>query len=88
MVSIGLFRQELSAQLGRASAMGLLDVLINAGELHRAMGGAVGGSESMPACCIAMAAEISPSDIVLLESTSGPGMTVRYSLPRKPLAWP
>jgi hypothetical protein len=34
------------------------------------------------ACCDAMRSEIKPGDVLLIEQTSGPGMTVRYRLPR------
>jgi hypothetical protein len=36
----------------------------------------------MPACCDAMRSEMKPGDILLVEQTNGPGMTVRYRLPR------
>jgi hypothetical protein len=35
MVSVDHFRQELLAQMGRATKNGRVDVLINSGELHR-----------------------------------------------------
>jgi hypothetical protein len=37
----------------------------------------------MPMCCDAMEAEIMPGDIILVEKSTGAGMTVRYYLPRK-----
>jgi hypothetical protein len=36
----------------------------------------------MPACCEAMRSEMKPGDFVLVEQASGPGMTIRYRLPR------
>jgi UDP-N-acetylmuramyl pentapeptide synthase len=83
MVSIDHFRQELSAQLGRAAAQNFADVLINSGELCRSLGGYLGSVRGMPTCCEAMEAEIMPGDIILVEKSSGAGMTVRYYLPRK-----
>jgi hypothetical protein len=85
MVSIDHFRQELSAQLGRAAAQNLRDVLINSGELYRSLGGYPGSIHGMPVCCDAMEAEIMPGDIILVENNNGAGMTVRYYLPRKPI---
>jgi hypothetical protein len=82
MVSIDLFRQELLGQMKRAAKGGLVDVLINSGELHRSLGGYPGSLHGMPSCCDAMQAEMKPGDILLLERTNGAGMTVRYILPR------
>jgi hypothetical protein len=82
MMSLSSFQQELSAHLERASKMGFLDILVNAGELHRSVGGVLGGTEDMPTCCAAMEAEMHARDIVLLERENGYGMTVRYVLPR------
>ena len=39
MVSVDHFRQELLAQMGRAAHGGLIDVMINSGELYRSLGG-------------------------------------------------
>jgi hypothetical protein len=36
----------------------------------------------MPFCCDAMQAEMKPGDMMILDRTSGAGMTVRYLLPR------
>jgi hypothetical protein len=82
MVSMDHFRQGLLAQMGRASHGGLIDVLINSGELYRSLGGYPGSSHGMPACCDAMQAEMKPGDTMLLERSNGAGMTVRYLLPR------
>jgi hypothetical protein len=79
MVSIDHFREELRAQLARATTVGRIDVLINSGELGRSItkGGSVSAS-----CCDAMQAELMPGDTLLLDRTNGAGMTVRYLLPR------
>jgi hypothetical protein len=82
MVSTDHFRQELLAQMSRAFKGGLIDVLINARELHRSLGGYPGSLHGMPYCCDAMQAELKPGDTLLVERTSGAGMTVRYRLPR------
>jgi hypothetical protein len=77
-MSLSFLQQELTAQLSRSANLGLLDVIINAGDLLRA----TGGIQDMPACCSAMESEVRPRDTILLESTNGYGMTVRYVLPR------
>ena len=82
MVSIDHFRQGLLAQMGRAAHGGLIDVLINSGELYRSLGGYPGSKHGMPLCCDAMQAEMKSGDIVILDRSSGAGMTVRYLLPR------
>jgi hypothetical protein len=82
MVSADHFRQELLAQMGRATAQGSIDMLINSGELYRSLGGYPGSTHGMPSCCDAMQAEIKPGDVLLVESATGAGMTVRYLLPR------
>jgi hypothetical protein len=82
MVSADHFRQELLAQMGRATAHGSIDMLINSGELYRSLGGYPGSTHGMPSCCDAMQAEMKPGDVLLVESANGAGMTVRYLLPR------
>jgi hypothetical protein len=82
MVSINHFRQGLLAQTGRAAHGGRIDVLINSGELYRSLGGYPGSTHGMPSCCDAMQAEMKPGDTMLLDRSSGAGMTVRYLLPR------
>jgi hypothetical protein len=82
MVSVDYFRQGLLAQMGRATKGGLIDVLINCGELYRSLGGYPGSTNGMPFCCDAMQDEMKPGDTVLVERTNGAGMTVRYLLPR------
>jgi hypothetical protein len=82
MVSVDYFRQELQAQMGRATKGGLLDFMISSGELYRSLGGYPGSMHGMPLCCDAMQAEMKSGDILLVERTNGAGMTVRYLLPR------
>ena len=82
MVSTDHFRQELRAQMNRAAKGGLIDVLINSGELYRSLGGYPGSMHGMPSCCDAMQAEMKPGDTVLIERANSAGMTVRYLLPR------
>lgn len=82
MVSIDHFRQGLLAQMDRATTGGRIDVLINSGELYRSLGGYPGSTHGMPSCCDAMQAEMKLGDTMVLDRTSGAGMTVRYLLPR------
>jgi hypothetical protein len=77
MVSTDHFRHELLARLGRASQSGLIDVLINSGELCRTF-----PNGSFVSCCDAMEAEFKVGDTMVLDRTNGAGMTVRYLLPR------
>ncbi len=82
MVSADHFAQELRAQMSRAAKHGSIDIVINSGELYRSVGGYPGSTHGMPACCDAMRSEMKPGDILLVEQTGGPRMTVRYRLPR------
>jgi hypothetical protein len=82
MVSIDDFRQGLLDQMARADHGGRVDVLINSWELYRALDGYPGSTHGMHSCCDAMQAEMKLGDMMLLDRTSGAGMTVRYVLPR------
>jgi hypothetical protein len=80
------FRTELSAQLQQAAATGAVSVDINAGELHRAVGGYPGGdTHRMPMCCIAMydARKVGEDEIISRPPKGkGASLTIRYRLPR------
>jgi hypothetical protein len=78
MVSIDHFRHELHVQLCRAATEGRIDILINSGELCRT----IPGNCSWAPCCDAMQEELKSGDTLVLDRTNGPGMTVRYLLPR------
>ena len=82
MVSIDHFRRGLLAQMDRAAVGGSINVLINSDDLYRSLGGYPGSLHGMPSCCDAMQAEMKLGDILVLDRTSGAGMTVRYLLPR------
>jgi hypothetical protein len=73
MVSTDHFRQGLLAQMDRASLCGLIDVLINSGELYRSLGGYPGSTHGMSFCCEAMQAEMKPGDTLLVERAHVPG---------------
>jgi hypothetical protein len=85
VVSFDYFRQELLVQMGRALNSGAANVLINAPDLYRSVGGYPGSSHGMPFCCDAMQSETQPGDLLLVDRTSPAGMTVRYFLPRTAL---
>ncbi len=82
MVSTDHFRRGLLSQMDRAARGGLINVLINSGDLHRSLGGYPGSKHGLPSCCDAMQAEMKLGDTMLFDRTSGAGMTVRYLLPR------
>ena len=79
MVSVKQYKQQLRAQMEGAAAHGVLDILINAGELCRTLHGRIGSTD---ACCKAMREELKPGDVVLIDAGAGVGMTVRYRLHR------
>lgn len=82
------FRAELRAQISRAQRQGRPHAEINAGELHRTLGGYPpknGGSHAMPSCCAALRDELAlgKSDIIYeTESGQAAALTIRYYLPR------
>ena len=89
MPSTDDFRTELVAQLERATKQGRPHVEINAGELHRAVGGyppkAGEPHHAMPTCCNVMRQELSRGKAeVIHETDSGQAaaLTIRYYLPR------
>ena len=85
------FRTELTAQIDRGAKQGRPHVEVNAGELHRKVGGyppKAGGSHAMPSCCFVMRSELARGNAeVVHETDSGqaPALTIRYYLPREPV---
>lgn len=77
-------REELRSVLNEASRLGLVAVDVNAGNLHRRVGGYPGGDHRMPACCEAMYSAMGSEDAVVEKPKAGKGasVTVRYVLPR------
>lgn len=79
------FRSELSAQIDRATRQGRPHVEVNAGELHRVVGGYPGENHRMSICCQVMRDEAEAGDAtVIYETNSGKGaaLTIRYKVPR------
>lgn len=78
------FRDELRSKFREAELKKLPYVDLNAGELHRRLGGYPGTNHQMPSCCQVMEQERRASDEILAgpPSGKGPRLTVRYHLPR------
>jgi hypothetical protein len=76
------FSGELLAQMARATKRGAKHILINAYQLHCALGDVPGADHASVACCDAMEHEIGNSDQVVVRKDNGAGLTIRYLLPR------
>ncbi|MDB5542176.1 MAG: potassium channel protein [Devosia sp.] len=78
------FSAAITTLLARAQKQGRPHVEINAGELHRQLGGYPGPNHRMPSCCASLRAVISGRDVVVFEPAQGDGasLTVRFALPR------
>lgn len=78
------FIDALRAKLREAETRGQRFVDVNAGQLHRSIGGYPGPSHRMPACCGAMYAEQGAADTIIDAPLRGKGasLTIRYILPR------
>lgn len=82
------FRAELAAQIDRATKQRRPHLEVNAGELHRAVGGyppRAGESHSMPSCCNVLRDELNRGNAEIIhetESGQAPALTIRYRLPR------
>lgn len=78
------FKRELNAQIERAGRQGRRHLEVNAGELHRAVGG-YPGNHRMPVCCDVMRQEARRGNSeAVYETDSGDGaaLTIRYRIPR------
>jgi 5-methylcytosine-specific restriction protein A len=88
MPSVEDFANELRAQIERATKQGRRHVEINAGELHRVVGGyppRTGENHAMPSCCQAMRNEFDQGYAEIVnetESGHSASLTVRYNVPR------
>jgi 5-methylcytosine-specific restriction protein A len=88
MPNVDDFRNELAAQIDRATKQGRAHIEVNAGELHRKVGGYPpkgGDSHSMPSCCGAMRDEMvrGHAEIIhQIDSENAPAFTIRYEIPR------
>jgi transcriptional regulator with XRE-family HTH domain len=80
------FREELNRRIAAANRRGESSLVVNAGDLHRAVGGYPGRRHRMRTCCDVISSFRTPGDRVLEQPPSGYGasLTVRYCLPRHP----
>ena len=78
------FEWQLQRILGEAARDGRAYIEVEAGNLHRAVGGYPSrGNHRMPVCCSVMRAAARPGDIIVREPASGTGATlIRFRLPR------
>jgi hypothetical protein len=83
------FLREIDAQLSRAAGQGRKNVEVNAGELHRLVGGyppKAGEHHAVPTCCQAMWKRFNPlkdREIDVPPSRKGASLTLSYALPRE-----
>jgi hypothetical protein len=82
------FRDEIAAMIDRAAKQGRPHVEINAGELHRKLGGYPQKHNKyhhIPSCCEAMRAEFRRGNAEVIYETKSrwaASFTVRYNIPR------
>jgi 5-methylcytosine-specific restriction protein A len=82
------FLREIDSQLSSAESRGAAFVRINAGDLHRLIGGyppKQGENHAMPTCCQAMWKRFDPNtdrEIEVPPSRKGASLTLNYSIPR------
>ena len=79
-------KTELYRMMNEALFEGKTTAEINAGDLHRRVGGCPGPNHRIPVCCVVMLAAFAPEagDVILEEPPSGQGanLTIRYVLPK------
>lgn len=78
------FEALLETKFSEAEKEGLSEITLNAGELHREVGGYPGVDHRMPVCCNAMRNAMQIGDALIKEPPSGQGasLTIKYKLPR------
>ncbi len=78
------FRLALQCRFEEAGQRGLKFVDVNAGDLHREIGGYPGKSHRMPTCCDVLRKSMQMGDTVIAEPPKGKGasLTIRYRFPR------
>jgi len=83
------FRDELYRIMDEAVREGSRYVDVNAGEIHKGLGGYPGPDHRVPVCCKVMKEAMASDygDKVLQEppSSQGASLTIRYVLPRRDL---
>jgi hypothetical protein len=81
MATLDPFRQELHIQMHRAAGWGARAVVINARDLHSALGDFLGPNHQ-PRCCQMMEEEMTEGDLVVADTSDADGLTIQYRLPR------
>jgi len=78
------FQRELRAQFDRAEKRRAQTIVVNSGELHRAVGGYPGPNERLQTCCEVMKEEVRSGDVIMgdLDNCRGAALIIRYQLPR------
>lgn len=81
------FARELKAILETGEGCGFAAAEVNAGNLHRRLGGYPGFDHRMPVCCDVMRLAMVVGDSVVIEPEGGPeaSLTIRYHFPRPDL---
>lgn len=85
MPTIEEFLDEIRSQLRAAELTGASEIELNAGQVHRKMGGYPGLNHRMKACCEALYAEMHDGLDEVLAAPGrryGASVTVRFGLPR------
>lgn len=79
------FYRALRDRFTRAEARGERSVAVNAGDLHREVGGYPGPSHRMATCCDVMWSLMDDADTVVAQPPKrrGASLTIRYRLPRQ-----
>jgi hypothetical protein len=81
MATLDPFRHELHIQMHRAAGWGARAVVINARDLHSALGDFLGPNHQ-PRCCQMMEEEMTEGDLVVADTSDADGLTIQYRLPR------
>lgn len=80
------FTAKLNTIFSEAEKERLSEITVNAGELHKEVGGypSPSGNHRMRACCNAMRQAMQKGDVVIEEPPKGEGksLTIKYKLPR------
>ena len=77
------YRDELHAQMSRATKRGAKHILINVRDLQASFGDFTNSTDEMIPCRLAMRAEMVLGDVIIVAESNSAGMTVQYALPRK-----
>ena len=74
------FQNELERILRSVQQLGLHEVKVKSGDLHRRVGGYPSNNHRMPVCCQVMRAAMHPGDQILAAPPKGDGATllIRY----------